>query len=253
MDLGLKGKTCVVTGASKGIGRAIARGLALEGAHVAICARNDGPLREAEAELRGLGGRVFAMACDVADPAATVAFLDAARTALGGVDVFVHNASALARGPDTGSWDASLQVDLMAGVHACEHVIPWMEAAGGGSLLFVSSISGIEASPAPDFAYSAAKAAQLAYVKKLSILHAPKRIRANAVAPGSIDFPGGLWDNVHTHEPGLYERVRGSIPWGRMGTPEEVADVAVYLVSPRAGWVTGECIAVDGGQHRGMR
>lgn len=253
MDLGLTGKKCVVAGASRGIGRAIARGLAAEGAHVAICARGAGPLGEAEAELRGLGGQVFAQASDVGDPAAVGSFLGAARAALGGIDILVHNASALARGPDRGSWEASLQVDLMAGVHACGHVIPWMEEAGGGSLLFVSSISGIEASPAPDIAYSAAKAAQLAYVKKLSLLHAPGRIRVNAVAPGSIDFPGGVWDVVHQHEPALYDMVRSSIPWGRMGTPEEVADVAVYLVSPRAGWVTGECIAVDGGQHRGMR
>ena len=253
MDLKLKGKRCVVTGASRGIGRAIARGLALEGAHVAICARGEAPLREAEEELRGLGVQVFAQTADVADAAAGSAFLGAARDALGGIDVLVHNASALARGADTESWEASLQVDLMAGVRACEQVIPWMAEAGGGVLLFVSSISAIEASPAPDFAYSAAKAAQLAYVKKLSVLHAAKGIRANAVLPGSIDFPGGLWNMVHKHEPGLYEMVRGSIPWGRMGTPEEVADVAVYLASPRSAWVTGVCVAVDGGQHRGMR
>jgi 3-oxoacyl-[acyl-carrier protein] reductase len=253
MDLGLKGKACVVTGASKGIGLAIARGLAAEGAHVAICARQDGPLREAEAALRATGVRVFAEACDVADPAATAAFLESARQALGGIDVFVHNASALARGPDLGSWEASLEVDLMAGVRGCEQVIPWMADAGGGSILIVSSISAIEASPMPDMAYTAAKAAQLAYVKKVATLHAGSRIRANAVMPGSIDFPGGVWDIVRQHEPGLYEMVRQSIPWGRLGTPEEVADLAVYLVSPRAGWVTGECIAVDGGQHRGMR
>lgn len=253
MDLGLKGKACVVTGASKGIGLAIARGLAAEGAHVAICARQDGPLREAEAALRATGVRVFAEACDVADPVATAAFLGAAREALGGLDVFVHNASALARGPDLGSWEASLEVDLMAGVRGCEQVVPWMADAGGGSILIVSSISAIEASPMPDMAYTAAKAAQLAYVKKVATLHAGSRIRANAVMPGSIDFPGGVWDIVRQHEPGLYEMVRQSIPWGRLGTPEEVADLAVYLVSPRAGWVTGECIAVDGGQHRGMR
>ncbi|MDP1571680.1 MAG: SDR family NAD(P)-dependent oxidoreductase [Vicinamibacterales bacterium] len=253
MDLGLTGKRCVVTGASRGIGLAIARGLAAEGAHVAICARGEGPLREAERELRALGVQVFAEACDVGDGTAVGRFLDAAREALGGVDVCIHNASALARGPDPGSWARSLEVDLMGAVHAFEHVIPWMAASGGGSLLVVSSISGIEASPAPDFAYSAAKAAQLAYVKKLATLHAPNRIRANAVAPGSIDFPGGLWDGVRRENPQMYEMVRGSIPWGRMGTPEEVADLAVYLVSPRAGWVTGECVAVDGGQHRGMR
>jgi len=253
MNLELKGKRAVVTGASKGIGLAIARGLANEGAHVAICARGEGPLREAEAALRSMGVQVFAQTADVADPSASAAFLDAARESMGGIDVLVHNASALARGPDPESWTDSLAVDLMGAVHAFEHVIPWMAASGGGSLLVVSSISGIEASPGPDFAYSAAKAAQLAYVKKLATLHAGSRIRANAVLPGSIDFPGGLWDGVRQENPQMYEMVRGSIPWGRMGTPEEVADLAVYLVSPRAGWVTGECVAVDGGQHRGMR
>lgn len=253
MDLQLKGTRAVVTGASKGIGLAIARGLASEGAHVAICARQEGPLREAEAALLAKGVQVFAATADVADADASAAFLDAAREALGGIDILVHNASALARGPDPGSWQASLAVDLMGAVHAFERVIPWMAEAGGGSLLAVSSISGIEASPAPDFAYSAAKAAQLAYVKKIATLYAGSRIRANAVAPGSIDFPGGLWDGVRQENPAIYEMVRGSIPWGRLGTPEEVADLAVYLVSPRAAWVTGECIAVDGGQHRGMR
>lgn len=253
MNMELKGKRAVVTGASKGIGLAIARGLANEGAHVAICARGEGPLREAEAALRSIGVQVFAQTADVADPPASAAFLDAARESMGCIDILVHNASALARGPDLGSWAASLEVDLMAGVRACEQVIPWMADAGGGSILIVSSISAIEASPMPDMAYTAAKAAQLAYVKKLATLHAGSRIRANAVLPGSIDFPGGVWDMVRQHEPGLYEMVRQSIPWGRMGTPEEVADLAVYLVSPRAGWVTGECVAVDGGQHRGMR
>ncbi|MDQ3696742.1 MAG: SDR family oxidoreductase [Gemmatimonadota bacterium] len=253
MDLGLRGRNCIVTGGSRGIGRAIALGLAAEGANVAICARNEGPLRETEAELRANGVTAYAESCDVADAAALAAFLDAARKALGGVDVFVHNASALAIGPDLASWDASLQVDLMAAVRACELVLPWMEAGGGGSILFVSSISGLEASPMSDYGYTAAKAALLAYAKKLSVLYASRRIRVNAVAPGSIEFPGGIWAMVKERQPELYGVVRASIPSGRLGTPEEVADVAVYLVSSRADWVTGECVAVDGGQHRGMR
>lgn len=253
MDLGLTGKRCVVMGASRGIGRAIARGLAAEGANVAICARNDAPLREAEAELRATGVSVYAASCDVAKPDALTGFLDASRQAFGGVDVLVHNASGLAVGPDLASWTASLQVDLMAAVHACERVTPWMGAAGGGSILFVSSISALEASPMPDFAYTTAKAALVAYAKKLAILHASRNIRVNAIAPGSTEFPGGIWTTVKEHQPGLYSAVLASIPSGRFGTPEEIADVAVYLVSARARWVTGECIAVDGGQHKSMR
>jgi 3-oxoacyl-[acyl-carrier protein] reductase len=189
----------------------------------------------------------------VADPAALTSFLDDARSALGSVDVLVHNASALAVGPDLSDWEASLQVDLMAGVRAAEHVIPWMEEAGGGSILFVASTSGLEADPGPSFGYTAAKAALIAHAKKLAVMHGARGIRANAIAPGSIDFPGGIWAKVKEHQPDFYESVRAGIPWGRFGTPEEVADVAVFLVSPRAAWVAGECLSVDGAQHRGMR
>lgn len=253
MNLELDGRNCVVIGGSRGIGRAIALGLAAEGANVAICARSEGPLRAAEAELRDEGVQAFAHPCDAADPQALSAFLDAAREALGSVDVLVHNASALAVGPDLSDWEASLEVDLMAAVRATEQVIPWMAEADGGSILFVSSVSGLEADPSPDFGYTAAKAALIAHAKKLAVMHAPRRIRVNAIAPGSIDFPGGIWSKVREHEPEVYESIRASIPWGRMGTPEEVADVAVFLVSPRAGWVAGECVSVDGAQHRGMR
>lgn len=243
----------MVLGGSRGIGRAIALRLADEGANVAICARREEPLRETAAALEDKGVGTFATPCDLADTAALAAFLDAARDALGSVDVLVHNASALALGPDLADWEASLKVDLMAAVHACDRVVPWMAASGGGSILLVSSISGLEADPTPDYGYTAAKAALISYAKKLGVMHAPQGIRANCIAPGSIDFPGGVWSRVHEHEPELYERVRAGIPWGRMGTPEEVADVAVFLVSPRSAWIVGECVSVDGGQHRGMR
>lgn len=250
MDLGLKGRKGVVLGASRGIGRAIALGLAAEGAAVGICARESGPLDEAVGALQSVGGPVHAAACDITDAASLAAFLEGAREALGGLDVLVHNASALALGADQDAWRASLDVDLMAGVRACETVLPWMQAAGGGSILLVSSISGLEASPMPDYAYTSVKAAMLAYTKKLAVTQAAHGIRVNAIAPGSIDFPGGFWDRIHQQQPGFYEAVRGSIPMGRMGTPEEVADVAVFLVSDRARWVTGACVPIDGAQHR---
>jgi 3-oxoacyl-[acyl-carrier protein] reductase len=253
MKLHLDGRNCIVIGGSRGIGRAIALGLAEEGANVAICARNEEPLRATEAALLEQGVRAYAEACDVANPAALAAFLNTARETLGGVDVLVHNASALAIGPDLASWEASLQVDLMAAVRACDQVVPWMAETGGGSILFVSSVSGLEADPMPDYGYTAAKAALIAHAKKLAIMLGPQRIRVNAIAPGSTEFPGGIWAGVREHQPELYENVRASIPWGRLATPEEIADVAVFLVSPRAGWVAGECVSVDGGQHRGMR
>jgi len=253
MDLQLTGRNCIVTGASRGIGRAIAHGLAKEGANVAICGRDAGTLEEAAASLRATGVTVFAQPCDVADAAALASFLEASRQALGGVDVLVSNASALSIGSDPAAWQASLEVDLMAAVRACDHVTPWMAEAGGGSILLVSSISGLEVSPMPDFAYTTVKAALIAYAKKLAVLLAPQHIRVNAIAPGAIDFPGGVWDQVRQHQPGLYAAVLKVIPSGRYGTPEEVADLATYLVSPRASWVTGECVVVDGGQHKAMR
>jgi len=252
MELGLNGKRCIVIGGSRGIGRAIALSLAAEGAHVAICARQENALRLTEADLRATGVGVYAAVCDIADTQALQGFLDAARKSLGGVDVLVHNASALAVGPELEAWQANLQVDLMAAVHACDRVMPWMAAAGGGSILLVSSISGLEASPMTDFAYTSVKAALIAYAKKLATLHAPSGIRVNALAPGSIEFAGGIWAMVKEHNSELYGAVRASIPSGRLGTPEEVADAAVYLVSPRASWVTGVCLAVDGGQHRSI-
>lgn len=253
MDLGLKGKGCVVIGGSRGIGRAIALGLAAEGANVAICARAETSLQQTHEALLDHGISAHAHACDIADPAALARFLDDARRELGGVDVLVHNASALAVGPDLADWEASLQIDLMAGVRACDQVVPWMVEAGGGSILFVSSISGLEVDPSPNFGYTAAKAALIAHAKKLGVMLAPQGIRVNAIAPGSTEFPGGIWAHVKEQQPQLYELARASIPGGRLATPEEIADVAVFLVSLRAGWVVGECVSVDGGQHRGMR
>lgn len=253
MDLGLEGLNGIVIGGSRGIGRAIALALASEGVNVGVCARKEEPLNRARDEIEGRGVQAFAGACDAGDPDALAAFLDAARERLGGVDLLVHNASALALGPSSSDWEESLRVDVMGAVQATDHVIPWMEEAGGGSILLVSSISGLEADPSPNFGYAAAKAALIAYAKKLGVLHAHRGIRANAIAPGSIEFEGGLWASTRQHEPAFYESVRSSIPWGRLGTPEEVANVAVFLLSPKAAWITGECVSVDGGQHRGMR
>jgi 3-oxoacyl-[acyl-carrier protein] reductase len=250
MDLGLAGRKCVVLGASRGIGRAIALGLAAEGAAVGVCARDPGPLEEVAATIRGRGQACHAATCDLADRAALAAYLRSARETLGGLDVLVHNASALAVGPDAAAWQASLDVDLLAGVHACETVVPWMQASGGGSILLVSSVAGLEASPMPDFAYTTVKAAIIAYAKKLAVAQGPHGIRVNSIAPGSVDFPGGIWDRVHREQPDFYAAVVGSIPMGRMGTPEEVADVAVFLASDRARWVTGACVPIDGAQHR---
>jgi 3-oxoacyl-[acyl-carrier protein] reductase len=249
MDLGLRGKAAIVTGASRGIGRSIAHRLAEEGVGVAICARSEPALREVEAELRGRSVPVYAAACDVGDPKALDGFLDAARAKLGGVDILVNNPSGIAFADDEGAWQSSLSVDLMAAVRASWKVALWMSAAGGGAIVHISSIAGLAALGFPP-AYGAAKAALISHAKSLAVALAPQRVRVNTVAPGSIEFPGGLWAQAKEGNPDFYQAVLQTIPSGRMGTPEEVADVVTFLVSQRASWVTGACIVVDGGQHK---
>lgn len=249
MDLGLRGKSAVVTGASRGIGRAIALRLADEGARVAICARGELALRDAEAELRARSVPVFAAVCDVADAEALDGFLEAARAALGRVDILVNNPSGFAFADDERAWESTLNTDLMAAVRASAKVAPWMASSGGGAIVHISSIAGLEAGGFPA-SYSAAKAALVSHAKTLAVALAPQKIRVNTVAPGSIEFPGGLWEQVKHGNPDLYGAVLRTIPWGRMGTPEEVADVVTFLASERASWVTGACIIADGAQHK---
>jgi 3-oxoacyl-[acyl-carrier protein] reductase len=248
VDLGLRGKSAVITGASKGIGRAIALGLVREGVNVAICARGPDALREVERELSDQGVKVWAGVCDVGDPVALDGFLESARQALGAVHILVNNASGFAFTDDEAGWQASLNVDVMASVRATWKVVPWLAQSGGGSILHISSVAGREAGSPP--AYAAAKAALISHSKTLAVALAPRKIRVNVIAPGSIEFPGGLWEALKTSQPVLYGRRLGIIPWGRFGTPEEVANAAAFLVSDRASWITGVCLGVDGGEHK---
>lgn len=248
MDLGLRGKKAIVMGGSRGIGRSIALTLAAEGADVAICARGEGALRQTEAELQAHGGMVYAAPCDASSPEALSRFMDDAHQHLGGVQVLVNNISAFAMSDDETGWHDSLNVDLMAGVRATWKAVPWMEAAGGGSIVHIASVAGMEATWRAT--YAAAKAAMISHARTLSVELAPKKIRINSVAPGSIEFPGGRWEGVRNTDPERFGRIVGNIPWGRMGSAQEVADAVVYLASDRASWVTGVCLRVDGGQYK---
>lgn len=250
MDLELKGKGVIVTGASKGIGRAIALEFAREGANVALCARGGEALEATRADIAALGVKVHAAACDVGDAAALAAFLDGARAALGRVDVLVNNPSGFGVTDTEEGWKASMDVDIMAAVRATWQVTPWLEQQGGGAVIHISSISGLEASLPGVAAYAAAKAALISHSKSMAMELAPKGIRVNCVAPGSIDFPDGFWDNVHKGQPAFYDMVLSTIPSGRMGRPEEVANAVVFLASPRASWISGALLPVDGVQHK---
>ena len=247
MNLGLSGKNAVVTGASKGIGKSIALALAGEGANLAICSRGEEALRSAESEIMEKGVKVFASTCDVGNRDSVNGFLESARNKLGSIDILVNNVSAIRFGDEDIDWEISVNIDLMGSVWATRKVIPWMMEAGGGSILFISSISALEAGSPPS--YAAMKAAIISYSKTLAVDLASKHIRVNTIAPGSIEFDGGVWDMVKQNNRPLYDMVLGGIPSGRMGTPGEVGDVAAFVVSPRASWLTGTCISVDGGQH----
>ena len=253
MDLQLTGKVALVTGASRGIGRAIAEGLAAEGVRLVIAARGAEPLDETQRALEATGAEVLAVPADVGNDASVRSLVEKARDRFGKIDILISNASPLAVTEDRASWDTSLNVDLMGAVRLVEAVMPMMKTQGGGSILLVSSVSAIEAAPMPDFGYTAAKAALNAYAKKLAVVEGSHGIRANALLPGSTEFPGGGWEMIRDDSPELYEMVRQSVPAGRLGTPKEVADAAVWLASPRAGWVNGAALVVDGGQSKAIR
>ncbi len=247
MQMNLSGKRVVVAGGSKGIGRSIALGFADAGAAVSICARGRAALDKTSAEIVSRGVKAHAGECDLADKDAIATYIAAAADSLGGIDILVNNASGFGATDDETGWAKSLDIDVMATVRASHAAIPFIEKASGGAILNISSISGFRASTrtAP---YAAVKAALINYTMSQALMLAPKRIRVNAIAPGSIEFPGGMWDDRKTSNPKLYNAILRSIPWGRLGRPEEIANAALFLCSDAASWVTGQTLTVDGGQ-----
>ncbi len=251
MDLGLSGRRALVTGATKGIGRAIAECLAAEGARVAICARDGGEVAAAVAALLQAGPPAFGQACDVSDGAALGAWVAASAEALGGIDVVVANVSALAIS-GAGAWEAGFNTDLMGSVRLIDAAMPHLEASDAASIVIISSVSGREV----DFAagpYGAFKAALIHYAQGLAHQLAGRGIRANTVSPGNTYFPGGVWQTIERENPALFETAMALNPTGRMGRPDEIARAAVFLASPAASFVTGANLVVDGALTRGVQ
>jgi 3-oxoacyl-[acyl-carrier protein] reductase len=247
MDLGLNGKKAIVTGGTRGIGRAIADLLVQEGCDVAVCARTPEQVTDAVAAFKSAGAGAYGEAFDVADAEALAGFVDRSAGALGGLDIFVSNISgSMGGGNDPASWRQAVEVDILSTVRGCEAAAPHLEASGAGAVVVIGTVSAVEIS-GPRRPYNAVKAALVPYVKGLARDLAPRNVRANLVSPGTIYFKGGVWNMVETNMPDFFKQALGRNPMGRMGTPEEVADAAVFLASPRASFITGSNLICDGG------
>lgn len=249
MELGLKGRVAAVTGGSHGLGYAIAEMLLAEGCRVAICARDRSRL---DAAARALGRDVFTKAADVAKPGDVEAFIAAAASQFGGLDILVHNAGG-GGGSGLDAPDAeftqSLEVNALAGLRAARAAAPLMRRRQGGRIIFITSVYGRESGGRPG--YNMAKAAEISLAKALSRELAKDNILVNSVAPGSLMFPGSSWERRQHNDPeGIAAFVESDLPLGRFGKPEEVAAVVTFLASDRASLVTGACWTVDGGQSR---
>ena len=245
MDLGLKGKRAVVTGGSKGIGRAIADGFAAEGANVSICARNAEEVAAAVTALKGQGVKAFGRALDVADGPALAKWVTDSAAELGGIDALVCNVSALAVGDSAETWEKSFRIDMMHSVNAVAAAVPFLEKSSCASIVLISSVSGFEV----DFAagsYGAFKAALIHYAKGLSRQLVGKGIRVNVVSPGNTYFDGGIWQNIEKNMPDLYNSTLKVNPTGKFGTPAEVANGVVFISSPVASRISGTNLVIDG-------
>ncbi|ALE73054.1 Short-chain dehydrogenase/reductase SDR [Pseudonocardia sp. Ae168_Ps1] len=252
MDMLLGDRVVLVTGGSRGIGRAVVELLAAEGARVAFCARDADGVRVAEDELRAGGADVAGTAVDVADGDALAGWVAASAERFGALDAVVANVSALAIGPGEENWRSSFEVDLLHTVRLVEAALPHLQRSDAASITAVSSVSGREVDFA-DGSYGVMKAALVHYVSGLAFDLAATGIRANAVSPGNVYFPGGVWQNVEQGNPDLFAHAMGLNPTGRMGTPEETAYAVVSLVSPLASRISGTNLVVDGALTRGVQ
>ena len=245
MDLGLRGKKAIVTGGTRGIGRAIAELLAGEGCNLALCARSRAGVDDALAALARKGVKAYGGVVDVADTRALRAWVAEAADKLGGLDAFIANVSALAQTMDEEGWHRSLDIDVMGTVAGVEAAIRYLEKSTAGAIVVIGTTGAIEIA-GPPRPYASVKAALAPYVKAVARNLAGKGVRANMVSPGNVYFKGGVWNAVEENNPELFDTMMSRNPMGRMGTPEEVANAVVFLASPRASFVSGTNLIVDG-------
>jgi 3-oxoacyl-[acyl-carrier protein] reductase len=245
MDLGLRGKKAIITGGSRGLGRAIAETLADEGVDLAICSRTAEGVEQAKKELSAKGVKVVGEAVDVGDADALKAFIESAAGELGGLDILVSNPSG-GNGTDEKSWKANFEVDLMGAVRSVNAAVPFLTKSDAASVLFIGTTAAVETFMGPT-SYNALKAALITHANGLSQALGPQGVRVNVISPGPIFIEGGAWDTIKKHMKPMYDSTVAACPNGRLGTAQEIANASVFLVSPAASLVTGVNLVADGG------